>query len=103
VTDRRIRVTRRKGVNAPLIYRVSGDCNRRAREFDPRTHEGVSCERCWYLSPSLRLRVEGTNKEKSHTFVASRVSAVRGNESRVFDSRTREIASCKRVTLVTNI
>jgi hypothetical protein len=65
VTDRRICVARRKGVNAPLIYRISGDCNRRARDFDPRTHEGVSCERRWYLIPSPWLRVEGAVKERS--------------------------------------
>jgi hypothetical protein len=53
------------GVNPALTYHVSGDRNRRAREFDPRTHEGASCERCWYLSPSLWLCVEGTDKERS--------------------------------------
>jgi hypothetical protein len=84
VTDRRIRIARRKGVNAPLIYRISGDCNRRAREFDPRTHEGASCERRWYLSPSLRLRVEGAVKERSQHSV---------DFSRLGDSRDKSMGA----------
>jgi hypothetical protein len=67
-----------------LTCRVLGDRNRRARELNPRTHEGVSCERHWYLSSSLRLRVEGTNKERSQHSV---------DFSRLGDSRDKSMGA----------
>jgi hypothetical protein len=59
----------KEGVNPALTYHISGDRDRRAQEFDPRTHEGASCKRHWYLSPSLQLHVEGTDEERSQHFV----------------------------------
>jgi hypothetical protein len=89
---------------------VSGPVGTRGNLFLEKRRKGAKSFnfRRGYVTKELAFslaisHVQRVLTEGSHTCIASRVSVFGGNESRVFDSRTREIASCERVTWVTKI
>jgi hypothetical protein len=88
-----------RGVNTSLIYHVSEDRNRRARDFNPWIHEGASCKRHWYLNLAGGHTRRALTREGAIPVLTSQVSQDWEGGFKSFNSWTCEIARLRQRTL----